>query len=341
MKILSIETSFDETAAAVTEGRKVLSNIVYSQVLLHKNWGGVVPTIAKRAHEEKIDFVIEEALSKEKKFDYIAVTYGPGLSIALEVGMKKAIELAKKYKKKIIPVNHMEGHIYSPFLQNSVGNPKRNFEFPYIGLLVSGAHTELVLWEDYLKFKILGETVDDAAGEALDKASKMFGLGYPGGALIERLALKVKNQDFYKFPRPMRGSKDLNFSFSGLKTSLYYLLKDMSEKEKNKKLEEILSSFQEAVFHSIIIKTRKAIEKTGVKKIALGGGVSANKRLRNLLNKLVKENNGELIYPKKEFCTDNAAMIGVVAYYKAEAGIFVKNFKTFERQPRLSLDMLY
>ena len=139
----------------------------------------------------------------------------------------------------------------------------------------------------------------------------------------------------------MRGSKDLNFSFSGLKTSLYYLLKDMSEKEKSKRLEELLSSFQEAVFHSIIIKTRKAIEKTGVKKIVLGGGVSANKRLRNLLNKLVKEYKGELIYPKKEFCTDNAAMIGVVAFYKAKAGIFVKNFSTFERQPRLSLDMLY
>ena len=240
--------------------------------------------------------------------------------------------------KKIIPVNHMEGHIYSSFIQNSVGNPKKPFEFPYIGLLVSGAHTELVLWEDYLNFKILGETVDDAAGEALDKASKMLGLGYPGGALIERLALKVKNKDFYNFPRPMRGSKDLNFSFSGLKTSLYYLLKDMSEKEKNKRLEELLSSFQEAVFDSIIIKTRKAIEQTGVKKIVLGGGVSANKRLRNLLNKLVKENKGELIYPKKEFCTDNAAMIGIAGYYKAKAGIFVKNFKTFERQPRLSIN---
>ena len=270
--------------------------------------------------------------------DYIAVTYGPGLSIALEVGINKAIEFAKKYKKKIIPVNHMEGHIYSSFIQNSVGNPKKPFEFPYIGLLVSGAHTELVLWEDYLNFKILGETVDDAAGEALDKASKMLGLGYPGGALIERLALKVKNKDFYKFPRPMRGSKDLNFSFSGLKTSLYYLLKDMSEKEKNKRLEELLSSFQEAVFDSIIIKTRKAIEQTGIKKIVLGGGVSANKRLKNLLNKLIKENKGELIYPKKEFCTDNAAMIGIAGYYKAKAGIFVKNFKTFERQPRLSIN---
>ena len=380
MKILSIETSFDETAAAVTEGRKVLSNIVYSQVLLHKNWGGVVPTIAKRAHEERIDFVISDALVKAAKnftgpvksflpasarhgshdlravgnpsslatrkiskalfdgIDYIAVTYGPGLSIALEVGINKAIEFAKKYKKKIIPVNHMEGNIYSSFIQNSVGNPKKPFEFPYIGLLVSGAHTELVLWEDYLNFKILGETVDDAAGEALDKASKMLGLGYPGGALIERLALKVKNKDFYKFPRPMRGSKDLNFSFSGLKTSLYYLLKDMSEKEKNKRLEELLSSFQEAVFDSIIIKTRKAIEQTGIKKIVLGGGVSANKRLKNLLNKLIKENKGELIYPKKEFCTDNAAMIGIAGYYKAKAGIFVKNFKTFERQPRLSIN---
>ncbi len=232
----------------------------------------------------------------------------------------------------------MEGHIYSSFAQNSAGNPKRRFEFPYLALLVSGGHTELVLWEDYLKFKILGETVDDAAGEALDKASKMLGLGYPGGALIERLALKVKNKDFYKFPRPMRGSKDLNFSFSGLKTSLYYLLKDMKEKEKISKLNDLVSSFQEAVFDSIVIKTRKAIEKTGVKKLVLGGGVSSNKRLRNLLNKLVKENRGELIYPpKKELCTDNAAMIGVAAFYKAKAGIFVKNFSKFERQPRLSI----
>ncbi|MDP3974428.1 MAG: tRNA (adenosine(37)-N6)-threonylcarbamoyltransferase complex transferase subunit TsaD, partial [bacterium] len=274
------------------------------------------------------------------KIDCIAVTYGPGLAIALEVGINKAIELALKYKKKIIPVNHMEGHIFSSFAQNSAGNPKKSFDFPYLALLVSGGHTELVLWKDYLNFKILGETVDDAAGEALDKASKMLGLGYPGGALIERLAEKIDNKDFYNFPRPMRGSKDLNFSFSGLKTSFYYLLKDMKEKEKVSKLNDLVSSFQEAVFDSIIIKTRKAIMQTGVKKVVLGGGVSANKRLKFLLHKLVKENSGELIYPKKDFCTDNAAMIGVAAHYKAKAGIFVKNFSTFERQPRLSLNVI-
>jgi len=381
MKILSIETSCDETAAAVTDGRRVLSNVVYSQVLLHKKWGGVVPSIARKAHEERIDFVINDALKKTARhsgrseatdriltknrsyrehsslqddkrsrisnfdiraymnnIDYIAVTYGPGLAIALEVGINKAIELAKMYKKKIIPVNHMEGHIYSSFAQNSASNPKRPFEFPYLALLVSGGHTELVLWEDHLKFKILGQTVDDAAGEALDKASKMLGFGYPGGALIEVLAKKVNNKDFYKFPRPMRGSKDLNFSFSGLKTSLYYLLKDMNEREKISKLNDLVSSFQEAVFESIIIKTRKAIEQTGVKKLVLGGGVSANKRLRNLLRDLAKKHSGNVLFPaKKELCTDNAAMIGVAAFYKAKAGIFVKNFKTFERQPRLSL----
>ena len=378
MKILSIETSCDETAASVTDGRKILSNVVYSQVLLHKKWGGVVPTIAKRAHEERIAFVINDALVKAaknftgpvesflpasarhgnhdlravgkpsslatrkisclfSKIDCIAVTYGPGLAIALEVGINKAIELALKYKKKIIPVNHMEGHIFSSFAQNSAGNPKLPFEFPYLALLVSGGHTELVFWEDYLKFKILGETVDDAAGEALDKASKMLGLGYPGGALIERLASKVDNKDFYKFPRPMRGSKDLNFSFSGLKTSFYYLLKDMKEREKISKLNDLVSSFQEAVFDSIIIKTRKAIEQTGVKKVVLGGGVSSNKRLKHLLKELLKKNNGELNYPKKDFCTDNAVMIGIAAHYKAKAGIFVKNFKTFERQPRLNI----
>ena len=379
MRILSIETSCDETAAAVTEGRKVLSSSVYSQILLHKKWGGVVPSIAKKAHQERIDLVIKDAISKSAKnfmgpvksflsvsarhgnhdlravgnpsslathkilsylfneIDYIAVTYGPGLAIALEVGIDKAKELAKKYNKKIIPVNHMEGHIYASFAQNSAGSPKRPFKFPYLALLVSGGHTEIVLWEDYLKFKVLGETVDDAAGEALDKAAKLLGLGYPGGPVIERLAKSVENKDFFKFPRPMRRSNDLNYSFSGLKTSLYYLSKDSNSNFITKNLEKLASSFQEAVFDSIVIKLKKAIEQTEVKNIVVGGGVVANKRLRNLLRGLVKEFKGDVIFPPQKYlCTDNAAMIGVAAHFKAEAGILVKDLKNFERQPRLS-----
>ena len=361
MRILSIETSCDETAAAVTEGRKVLSSSVYSQILLHKKWGGVVPSIAKKAHQERIDLVIKEALARVKNsksearstkqiknsnfdiraymknIDFIAVTYGPGLAIALEVGIDKAKELAKKYNKKIIPVNHMEGHIYSSFAQNSMSNPVRPFGFPYMALLVSGGHTEIVLWEDYLKFKLLGETVDDAAGEALDKASKILGLGYPGGPVIERIAQKVENRDIFKFPRPMRRSNDLNLSFSGLKTSLYYLSKDSNSMFKVEKLNDLASSFQEAVFESIIIKLKKAIDLTGVKNITVGGGVVANQRFRNLLRGVAKEVNGTVVFPPyKYLCTDNAAMIGVVAHYKAQAGIFVKNMKSFEREPRLS-----
>jgi N6-L-threonylcarbamoyladenine synthase len=372
MKILAIETSCDETAAAVTDGRKVISSAIYSQILLHKKWGGVVPSIAKKAHQERIDIVILEALFKAtnskfearstkqiknsnlensnlfrisdfdirnsmKSIDFIAVTYGPGLAIALEVGIEKAKELAKKHNKNIVPVNHMEGHIYANFAQNSAGNPVRPFTFPYLALLVSGNHTEIVLWEDHLKYKILGATLDDAAGEALDKAARMLDLGYPGGHVIERLSKKVNNKDFYKFPRPMRGSNDLNFSFSGLKTSIYYyLMKNSKTNIKQDKLEELASSFQEAVFDSILIKMRKAIEKTGISNIAVGGGVIANKRLRNLLRALAKSYKGKIVFPAyKYLCTDNAAMIGVAAHYKAKAGIFVKNIKSFEREPRL------
>jgi N6-L-threonylcarbamoyladenine synthase len=342
--ILSIDTSCDETAAAVVLGRRVLSNVIYSQVLLHKKWGGVVPSIAKRAHEERIDWVIEEVISKLKvrsqksKINYIAVTIGPGLAPALEVGIKKAKELAKKFNKKIISVNHLEGHIYSPFVQNSKGKPKNDFHFPYLILIVSGGHTSLVIFDDHLKYKVIGETIDDAAGEALDKAAKLLGLGYPGGPIIERLAKEVDNRDFYHFPRPMIDGDNLNFSFSGLKTSFYYFLKKMNEEEKIKKVRELLSSFQQAVFETLIIKTEKAIKKTGIKNLALVGGVSANLYLRKLFRNLAKKYNGQVLFPAFKYLTgDNAAMIGVVASYKAEKGILVDNFDKIDRIPRMSL----
>ena len=351
MTILSIETSADETAAAITSERQVLSNVIYSQILLHKKWGGIYPSLAKRAHEEKIDWVIDETLRKFsiKNIDYIAVTQGPGLAVALEVGIKKAIELAQKYNKKLIAVNHLEGHIYSSFVQNSKGNPKRDFRFPYLALIVSGGHTEIVLFKGHIDYQELGETRDDAAGEALDKAAKLLGLGYPGGEAIERLAAEVDNQDFYRFPRPMIAAKNLDFSFSGLKTSFYYFFSRHSglsridsgvtsvPQNDRLKLRQLASSFQKAVFDTIIAKTNFAIKQIGINRLIVGGGVIANLFLRKMLRDLVKKHNGEVCFPSFKYLSgDNAAMIGVAAYYKAEKGLFVKNLN-LDRVPRLNL----
>lgn len=372
MNILAIETSADETAVAITSERKVLSNVIYSQIVLHNKWGGIYPSLAKRAHEERIDGVIHEALKKfssyvilgnptnsrvtpeslfkknydsgqarmttaMEKIDFIAVTQGPGLAIALEVGIRKAKELAQKYKKKIITVNHLEGHIYSGFVQNSKGNPKRDFKFPYLAIIISGGHTEIVVWKNHIDFEVIGETLDDAAGEALDKAAKMLGLGYPGGPAIERLAAEVNNKDFYNFPRPMIKSPDLDFSFSGLKTSLFYFLKRTDDDVKIKKIRELASSFQEAVFETILIKTERAIKKTGIKNLVIGGGVIANLYLRKRLRALVKKYQGEIYFPTYKYLTgDNAAMIGVAAYYKAQKDIFAKDL-SFDRIPRFQL----
>ncbi len=349
MKILAIDTSCDETAVAVTNGRRVLANAIYSQILIHKKWGGVVPSLAKRAHEERIDWIIDNLKIKNQKLkieeiNSIAVTYGPGLAIALEVGIKKAKELAKKYHKKLIAINHMEGHIYSCFVQNSVGNPKINFHFPYLSLLVSGGHTELVIFKNHLNYEVIGQTIDDAAGEALDKAAKLLGLGYPGGPAIERLAANVGNRDFFHFPRPMLRSNNLNFSFSGLKTAFYYFLKKnqslIKSGDRNKQLniKELASSFQRAVFDVLIFKTEKAIKETGIKNLLVGGGVIANLYLRLRIRQLVQKYNGSVLFPPfKYLMGDNAAMIGVAAYYKAKKGVFVDNIEQLDRVPRLSL----
>jgi N6-L-threonylcarbamoyladenine synthase len=354
MRILAIETSADETTAAITEERRVLSNIISSQIETHAKWGGIYPSLAKRAHEEKIDPVVNAALKNFgiKDIDYIAVTYGPGLAVALEVGIKKAKELAKTYNKQLIAVNHLEGHIYSCFVQNSKGNPKHEFKFPYLSFVISGGHTEIVLFRNHCDYKVLGETLDDAAGEALDKAAKMLGLGYPGGPVIERLAKEVENKDFYRFPRPMLRSNDLNFSFSGLKTSFFYFLKknnagiqlDRSpiESGMTKKLmyglRQLASSYQEAVFDTIMYKAEKAIRQSSINQLTVGGGVSANLYLRKKFRQLVKKYDGTVLFPPFKYLTgDNAAMIGVAAYYKAQKNMFVKNIDELDRVPRLSL----
>jgi len=341
--ILAIDTSCDETSVAVTQGRRVLSNERYSQILMHTKWGGVVPNLAKRAHEEQIDQVVESALKKARTrldvIDFIAVTFGPGLAIALGVGIDKAKELAKKHDKKLIAVNHMEGHIYSCFVQNAAGNPENEFRFPYIALLVSGAHTELVFFKDHINYEVIGETLDDAAGEALDKAARML-LGsnvYPGGPVVEQLA-KKGNPEFIQFPRPMLSSKNLNFSYSGLKTALLYYLKGQSKAAQNKQIHDVAASFQEAVFDSLLMKLNQAIKKCSINNIVLGGGVVANARLRLKARQLVKKHGGTVLFPpSKNFYGDNAAMIGVAAYYKAEKNLFVSNMETLDRSARARL----
>ncbi len=348
MKILAIDTSCDETAVAITSGRRVLSHLEYTQIQTHKKWGGVVPSIAKRAHAEKIDYAVESAVSKAKKIDpnislanidAIAVTVGPGLAIALEVGILQAKKLAAEYKKPLIPINHMEGHIYSCFAENSKGLPKREFLFPYLAFLVSGGHTELVLVKSHLEYQIIGRTRDDAAGEALDKGARLLGLGYPGGAALERLAYVAHNTDEFRFPRPMLHSGDLDFSFSGLKTSLLYFLKKIAESEKNNKIHEIASSYQEAVFAALSKKAEIAIKSTGVKLLVCGGGVAANNRLRSLLRNLMKGVGGKAYFPPYKYLTgDNAAMIGIAAYYRWEKQMFARNMDVIDRAPRLSLE---
>lgn len=344
MKILAVDTSADDTTASVVSGMRVLSHMEASQIDLHSKWGGIFPTIAKRAHQEKIDYVVKMALKKAhishfNDIDAFAVTYGPGLAIALEVGIKYIKELAVKYNKPIVPVNHMEGHLISSFVKNKSGNPAVTPNFPVLGLLVSGGHTELVYWKDYLEYEILGETLDDACGEALDKASKMLGFSYPGGPVIESLARQVKNVDKFVFPRPMSKTKSLDFSFSGLKTALLYKIKTMSEKERIQNQAYLSSSFQEAVFKSILKKTKQAIEMTGVKELAIGGGVSVNERLRYLLRNLATEKKIKVYFPPLKYLNfDNASMIGVVASLRFEKGLFINSKDSLDRVARLSLN---
>ncbi len=328
MKVLAIETSCDETAVSILQitGNfhvpkiKILSNIVASQVKIHAPWGGVVPNLAKREHQKNLPLIFKKALKeaylslKNPKIDLIAVTSGPGLEPALWVGINFAQELAKKYNKPLLAVNHLEGHIMSVLLRKP-----RKILFPALALVVSGGHTELVLFKKPLEYRVIGQTLDDAAGEAFDKVARLLGLGYPGGPVIAKEAEKFSGSERnIKLPRPMINSKDYNFSFSGLKTAVLYKIRDLKEMTPDLKI-EMAAEFQQAVIDVLIKKTIRLAKEYGVKTIILGGGVVANKELRRQMEDAVKNLKHKPVFlmPEMEFTGDNAAMIALAAYFRA------------------------
>lgn len=312
--ILGIESSCDETAAAVVKnGREVLSNVISSQIELHKLYGGVVPEIASRKHIEKINQVIEEALSSANvtldDIDAIGVTYGPGLVGALLVGVAEAKAISYAAKKPLVGVHHIEGHVSANYIEN------RELEPPFLCLIVSGGHTHLVLVNDYGEYKIIGRTRDDAAGEAFDKVARAIGLGYPGGPKIDRLA-KEGNSKAIKFPRANIEGAPYDFSFSGLKSAVLNHINSCKMKDIEINNADIAASFQEAVVDVLTSKTILAAKEYGMKKVALAGGVASNGSLREGMLRECKKNKIELYYPSPIYCTDNAAMISVAAYYE-------------------------
>lgn len=323
MKILAIETSCDETAIALLDVSgllekpdiQVLGNALLSQAHLHAQFGGVYPNLAKREHQKNLPILLEKTLAEahvdawRPQIDYIAVTSGPGLEPALWTGITFAEDLGKKWGKPVIPVNHMLGHIYSVLYQ-----ARDPLTLPALALLVSGGHTELVYVKTFGNYKIIGQTLDDAVGEAYDKVARMLDLAYPGGPEISRLAEQARNSQFsisnFQFPRPMIHSKDLNFSFSGLKTAVLYKLRD-----ENPAPELVAKEFEDAVIDVLITKTRKALETLEVKTLIIAGGVSANKHLRKRFQELKDYRS---LFPTPLLTTDNAIMIGLAAFIKVE-----------------------
>jgi N6-L-threonylcarbamoyladenine synthase len=337
--ILAIESSCDETAASICCDGKILSNIIAGQTV-HEKYGGIVPELASRAHIQNIVPVVTESLKiagqnlkseilNLKSIDAIAFTQSPGLIGSLLVGSQFAKSLALSLGKPLIAVHHMQAHV----LANLIGNTKPGF--PFLCLTVSGGHTQIVLCESPVKMKVIGETIDDAAGEAFDKSARLLGLPYPGGPLIDKYA-KTGNENRFNFPEPQ--IPGLNFSFSGLKTSILYFLMNAgksnlfkeefaaTEAEKKKFIDENLADICASIQHRIVTillnKLKKASIETGIKNICIAGGVSANRGLRNALEEMGKKYNWNTFIPKFEYCTDNAAMIAITGYYKFLAGQF-------------------
>lgn len=318
MIVLGIETSCDETAAAVVDHGHILSNIVASQ-MDHIPYGGVVPELASRAHERNITPIIREAIAKAgiQKHDIegVAVTYGPGLAGALAVGLSFAKALSQALDIPLIGVDHMEGHLWA----NYAGRDGKRDGEPHLCLLVSGGHTHLWQVNGPGEYILLGRTLDDAAGEAFDKGARLMGLAYPGGPAIQEAAVGG-DPKFVDFPRPMLGKDNCDFSFSGLKTALLYYLRKMNDQEIEFKMADIAASYQAAIVDTLLDRMQKAVKKTNLRKIFVAGGVTANRELRVRLDQWRLETGIEAIYPPLEYCTDNAAMIALAGAAHLEAG---------------------
>ena len=317
--ILAIESSCDETAAAVIKnGREVCSNIIFSQIELHKLYGGVVPEIASRKHIEKINQVIEEALTEASlsldDIDAIAATYGPGLVGALLVGVAEAKAIAYATKKPLVGVHHIEGHIAANYIENL------DLEPPFMCLVVSGGHTHLVKVLDYDQFEIVGKTRDDAAGEAFDKVARAIGLGYPGGPKIDALA-KEGDKHAIAFPRAKVDGNEYDFSFSGLKSAVLNYLNQCEMKEIEVNRADVAASFQYAVIDVLTTHAIQAVKEMGMDKLAVAGGVASNSSLRESLKQACEKEGISFYHPSPLYCTDNAAMIGVAGYYSYEKGV--------------------
>ncbi|MGV3001137.1 tRNA (adenosine(37)-N6)-threonylcarbamoyltransferase complex transferase subunit TsaD [Vibrio sp.] len=334
MRILGIETSCDETGIAIyDEEQGLLSHQLYSQVKLHADYGGVVPELASRDHVKKTIPLIKAALKEagvtSKDIDGVAYTAGPGLVGALLVGATIGRSLAYAWNVPAVPVHHMEGHLLAPMLED---NPP---DFPFVALLVSGGHTMMVEVKAIGEYHILGESIDDAAGEAFDKTAKLMGLDYPGGPLLSRLA-ENGTKGRFKFPRPMTDRPGLDFSFSGLKTFAANTIAANDNDDQTRA--DIAYAFQEAVCDTLVIKCRRALEQTGLKRIVIAGGVSANKQLRLSLEALAQKVGGAVYYPRTEFCTDNGAMIAYAGMQRLRNGEMTD--LSVQAQPRWPIDHL-
>ncbi|HPD99686.1 MAG: tRNA (adenosine(37)-N6)-threonylcarbamoyltransferase complex transferase subunit TsaD [Candidatus Izemoplasmatales bacterium] len=331
MYVLGVETSCDETSVSVVEdGKKVLSNVVLSQIDIHKEYGGVVPEIASREHVKGVTYVFDQAIKEAnisyKDLDLIAVTKGPGLIGSLLIGVNAAKVISLNYNIPIVGVHHIAGHIYA----NNIDN---DMEFPLLALVVSGGHTELILMREHYDFFKLGETQDDAVGEAYDKVARILGLPYPGGPVVDKLASKGK--DTMSFPRPMIDSGDYNFSFSGLKSHVINTHHNMVQRKEDINVEDFCASFQEAVTDVLVQKTIMAKNEYNIKQIIVAGGVAANSGLRKKMMNSIKDI--PIFFPNMAYCTDNAAMIATAGYFQ-----YLKNNKTddlyLNGQSRLNME---
>lgn len=316
MKVLGIESSCDETGVAIYDEEKgLIANQLYTQISLHADYGGVVPELASRDHIRKtaplIQAALQEADLQSEDIDGVAYTTGPGLAGALLVGAMIARSLAYAWNVPALGVHHMEGHLLAPMLEEQVP------EFPFLALLVSGGHTQLIQVNGIGDYQLLGESIDDAAGEAFDKTAKLLGLDYPGGAALSRLA-EQGNPNRFVFPRPMTDRPGLDFSFSGLKTFAANTVAQYPQDQQTRC--DIAYAFQAAVVDTLAIKCQRALTQTGLKRLVIAGGVSANKQLRQRLAALMKKLGGEVFYPAPQFCTDNGAMIAYAGFLRLKAG---------------------